>query len=299
MSKLFAALRIRVVGFLVPCVLILPFAAPLGALEPAAGGGIPPSEATSADRPVDDFGENIAVSGPTSEPSASTTSAPTTPRIPMIAVTNLQAQGVSASDAAVFTESLGDVLLRSGTVRVMERSQMDKILAEQGFQSSGACDTAECAVQIGRLLGIDQIVVGSVGKVGETYSLSVRLVDVATGEVSRSSRRIHRGAIDDVLERMVPEVGNELVGAGGAANSDSGIEGGRSGSKAVQIEGESRSSAWLWWTAGGVALVGGAAAAVLLLADGEGASSDPGTGPNEDEIPTSADPTIPVTVTLP
>lgn len=36
---------------------------------------------------------------------------------------------------------------------------------------------------MGQLLGVDQIVVGSVGKVGSVYSLNVRLVSVQTGEI--------------------------------------------------------------------------------------------------------------------
>jgi TolB-like protein len=202
----------------------------------------------------------------------------------MVAVTALQARGVAESDAAVFTETLADVLLRSGKVRVMERSQMDKILAEQGFQQAGACDTAECAVQMGRLLGIERIVVGSVGKVGETYSLSVRMVDVGTGEVLSSSRRNHRGAIDDVLDRVVPEVGRELIGSRDTRS-------GTSGGPAPQVEGERPSKAWLWWTLGGVAVAGGAATAVLLM----GGSDDPAS-PTPDP---STDTTVPVRITLP
>jgi len=203
-------------------------------------------------------------------------------KTPMVAVTALQARGVAESDAAVFTETLADVLLRSGKVRVMERSQMDKILAEQGFQQAGACDTAECAVQMGRLLGIERIVVGSVGKVGETYTLSVRMVDVGTGEVLASSRRNHRGAIDDVLERVVPEVGRELIGSRETRSAEP---------AAPEAAEPKRSHAWVWWTLGGVAVVGGGAAAAVLLAGGDGAST-----PTPDP---STDTTVPVKVTLP
>lgn len=203
---------------------------------------------------------------------------------PMVAVTALQARGVAESDAAVFTETLADVLLRSGKVRVMERSQMDKILAEQGFQQAGACDTAECAVQMGRLLGIERIVVGSVGKVGETYSISVRMVDVGTGEVVSSSRRNHRGAIDDVLERVVPDVGRELIGSREARS-------GAGDGASPQVEAEGSSKAWLWWTLGGVAVAGGAATAVLLL----GGSDEPSSPAPE----TPTDTTVPVRITLP
>lgn len=185
----------------------------------------------------------------------------------------LQARGVTDNDAAVFTEKLADVLLRTGKVRVMERSQMDKILAEQGFQSSGACDSSECAIQMGRLLGIERIVVGSVGKVGETYSLSLRLVDVATGEVQRSANGSLRGAIDDALHTVVRNTGNELLGS---------LEG--RGAK------REASNTWIWWTTGGLVVAGGTAAAVVLLMDdGSPATTPSNPGPK----------LAPVTVELP
>jgi TolB-like protein len=191
---------------------------------------------------------------------------------PLVAVTPMQARGVSESDAAVLTENIADEFLKSGTVRVMERSQMDQILKEQGFQESGACDTSECAVEIGKLLGISQIVVGTVGKVGETYSLSVRMVDVATGEVRASSRLNHRGAIDEVLQKVVPKVVQELTRKGKRKNAEP---------VATPSVESGRSSKVLWWTLGGAAVVGGAAA-VLLLAGEDPATTPPPAGPGSD-----------------
>ena len=45
------------------------------------------------------------------------------------------------------------------------------MLKEQGFQQSG-CVSSECAVEAGKLLGVDQIVTGSIGKIGSYYTVS-------------------------------------------------------------------------------------------------------------------------------
>lgn len=58
----------------------------------------------------------------------------------LVAVTALDAKGVPESDVSVLTDDIADELLKSGKLRVMERSQMDRILQEQGFQqSSSSC----------------------------------------------------------------------------------------------------------------------------------------------------------------
>ena len=56
---------------------------------------------------------------------------------------------------------------------------MKDLLEEQRFQITGCVEQA-CAVEIGRLLGARKMVIGSVGKVGDTFTVSLRMVDVET-----------------------------------------------------------------------------------------------------------------------
>ncbi len=80
----------------------------------------------------------------------------------------------SASAAAFGTnvdvgKGISDLLVRhlvqDGTYSVIERKAMDKILAEQNFSNSDRAD-ANSAAKIGRLLGVDAIIVGSVTQFG-------------------------------------------------------------------------------------------------------------------------------------
>jgi TolB-like protein len=131
---------------------------------------------------------------------------------PQIAILPLspQGKGISESDAIIITDALSDALMRTRNFHVMERQQIDMILKEQSFESSGACDASECAVRVGRLLGIQQIVVGSIGKLGGSHILSLRRVDVKTGEILSSSTRNQRGAIEDLLQDGIPEAIEDL-----------------------------------------------------------------------------------------
>jgi len=56
-------------------------------------------------------------------------------------------------------------LVQDGTYAVIERKAMDKILAEQNFSNSDRANAASAA-KIGKLLGVDAIVVGSVTQFG-------------------------------------------------------------------------------------------------------------------------------------
>ena len=197
-----------------------------------------------------------------------------TPKLPTVAVMPLQAKGVTVTDADVITDAIATQLQQTGTQRVLERAQMDQILKEQGFQQSGACEGGECAVQMGKILSVDRILVGSVGLVGHTYTLNLRLVSVGTGEVYRSDMKSVRGTIDDVLTKLVPETVSDLTST--TASKD------RTAStppNAVESQASSKSH-WGWWLAGGAVVAGGAAAAVVLMNNGSGSQAPPvGPGP--------------------
>lgn len=81
------------------------------------------------------------------------------------------------------TDRMVTEFLERGRYQVIEREQIDRILAEQGFQQSGACNTEGCLVQVGQLLGVDAMVSGSIGRIGDLLVVSLRITDVAQGRI--------------------------------------------------------------------------------------------------------------------
>lgn len=129
-----------------------------------------------------------------------------------LAIQPLTPRSASRDDAEMVADVLAAKLMESGKFRVMERSEMSRILSEQGFQKSGACEGRKCAVEVGRILGIEQMVVGAFGRLGESWVLTVRKVDVETGEVVGQSIRQFEGALKDVPEGLVAGVAGDLAG---------------------------------------------------------------------------------------
>ncbi len=129
----------------------------------------------------------------------------------LVAVLELEAISVTPSEARGITERLRTWLIRTRTFTVIERGRMAEILEEQGFQGSGACDTDECVVQVGRVLGVRKMVAGSVSQVGNIFSLSIRLIDVESGRIETESFKDISGGIEEVLVQATQEVANELA----------------------------------------------------------------------------------------
>lgn len=128
-----------------------------------------------------------------------------------IAVLDLEGKGLTELEASILTDRLRHELFQTGQYRVVERDMMGEIIDEQGFQLS-ECTSTECMVEIGRLLGVDQMVGGSVSKFGSMYSISVRLISVETGEILGTATYDHEGRIEDLLKYGMGVVSNELSG---------------------------------------------------------------------------------------
>ncbi|OGK06475.1 MAG: hypothetical protein A2487_21370 [Candidatus Raymondbacteria bacterium RifOxyC12_full_50_8] len=128
-----------------------------------------------------------------------------------IAVLDLEADAVTASEAKTLTNKLRGELINTGHFTVIERGQMDEILKEQGFQQTG-CTSQECAVEVGQLLGVKYMVAGSIGKVGSIFLVSLRLIDVTKGNIVNPVDQEVDGDVSDVLRQGLHDAARKLAG---------------------------------------------------------------------------------------
>ena len=121
-----------------------------------------------------------------------------------IAVLDLNADGVSERTARIVSDMLRTEFVNTGKFTVIERSQMDVILREQGLQQTG-CTDQECAVQIGKLMSARKMLIGSVSTLGTTIIVNVRIVDVESGtaEYAAKEKAESEAMLDSATELLV------------------------------------------------------------------------------------------------
>lgn len=96
---------------------------------------------------------------------------------------------LSFRDTASNGHSYGDVLsemittafIKSKYFELIERSQIQKVLEEQQFSVSGSVDS-DTAIELGRILGVDYLVVGSVARLGTLFEIDVRFIETRSGK---------------------------------------------------------------------------------------------------------------------
>ena len=94
-----------------------------------------------------------------------------------IAVMQFEGSGVDEITSKNITDRFSYELSKTHRFDIVEREMMDKILEEQKFQASG-CVADECAVEIGQLIGVSQIVAGSISKIEDFYSLNSYILGI-------------------------------------------------------------------------------------------------------------------------
>lgn len=127
---------------------------------------------------------------PVSQPVGRPVNIPTKPKV-AVAVLDFVTKEVSAGMGETGRSFIEEGLFQSGKFRLVERSALQKILKEQAFQKSG-CTTVECAVEIGKLLNVQYVVVGRMDKSGGYFVFSSKLVEVSSSEIVRSSMQDFR-----------------------------------------------------------------------------------------------------------
>ncbi len=137
--------------------------------------------------------------------------------------------GVSAAEADIVTDFVYDALYRfgGGTYMIISRQNREAILAEHKFTLSGLCDDASCALEVGKYLAADYVIIGSFARFGSKYYLSLQLVDVNTTAVSGSSREGAEtldGIADTAVDACVRGVFNApgMAGQGGSSGGAAG-----------------------------------------------------------------------------
>jgi len=91
-------------------------------------------------------------------------------------------------DIATFViEELEFQLVDSREFRVVDRATLDKIRAEQNFQLSGDVDDRS-AVSIGKMLGANIVITGTVSGSGTSQRLTVKALDVQTAQILTMAR---------------------------------------------------------------------------------------------------------------
>lgn len=134
------------------------------------------------------------------------------PQIALVPVKG--APGVPAALPAYAQSVLEAELTRSGRFTLVERSHVQEVIEEINFQQSGIT-VPEKASELGRHLNVEKLLFAEVLRLGTTYKLVVKVVDVATAQVVKAEEE-NLGPRQEQIQAAVRRLARRLIGAAAA-----------------------------------------------------------------------------------
>ena len=126
-----------------------------------------------------------------------------------IAVFDFLGNDINSNTARTLSDRLRIELVKYNFINVLERSRIDAILEEQAIQMSGCVD--KCLVEVGKLLGATSIITGSIGKVGDYYTINARKINATTGKLENAFGYDSKLGIESLLVNGMNEVAYQIV----------------------------------------------------------------------------------------
>ena len=121
--------------------------------------------------------------------------------IKTLAVLDFEGRGINSLEAATLTDRFTSEIGKTNAMRLVDRTMVEEILKEQGFQQSG-CTTGECAVEVGALLGVQFMINGAIGKLGETFTIDVKMTSVESGASVETRNVTYIGKVDGLVTEI-------------------------------------------------------------------------------------------------
>ena len=140
----------------------------------------------------------------------------------IISITNLYAQsslailpfnssGISAEEARQISEKFRAEFSSLRKYNVLDRQTMEMLLADQGFDLNDPCRNNYCALTLGQLLSVDDVIMGYIGKIDKTYAIDVRIINISSGSVLKDISTRHTVKQAALFKKIIPELVKEFV----------------------------------------------------------------------------------------
>lgn len=128
-----------------------------------------------------------------------------------LAILPFNSSGISSVEASQISEKFRAEFTGLHKYAVIDRQSMETLLADQGFDINDPCRNNYCAVTLGQLLSVDDVILGNVGKIDKTYAIDVKIINISSGSVLKDISTRHTVKQAVLFKKIIPELVKELI----------------------------------------------------------------------------------------
>ncbi len=115
-----------------------------------------------------------------------------------VAILDFEGRGISLMEAQTLTDRFTTAMSKTDRVQMVERGVMSEVLEEQGMVGA-ECSSQECAAEVGAMLGVEFMVNGAIGKLGDAYTIDIKMFSVATGAAENMQSVTYEGKVEGMI----------------------------------------------------------------------------------------------------
>jgi TolB-like protein len=133
-------------------------------------------------------------------------------KVGVIEFQNLNEEAKRENLGTIFSEMLTTSFVNSEAFKITEREQLQKVAKELQLSQTGIIDVTQ-AKEVGKMVGADAIVTGSVVKIGGDLRLDARIIDVQSGIILNAEKIMGKSdlpGISDMADNIVDNLVNKF-----------------------------------------------------------------------------------------
>lgn len=128
-----------------------------------------------------------------------------------IAILPFSCSGLPSEECKELTERFRSEISAQRKYTVLDRTSMESMLADQGFDLNEPCKESSCAVILGQLLAVDDIIMGTVGKINNTYIVNFKIVNISSGSQVKDVSGNHKVKKSVLINDILPSMALDLT----------------------------------------------------------------------------------------
>lgn len=139
-----------------------------------------------------------------------------------VAVLDIEGSGIDPQLLPTLTEVLTAEIDALGAYKVIAGRDVNAMVGFERTKEVAGCTDAQCLAEIGGALGVDRVVSSQIGKVGNTYVVNIKLINIRQSETEGRVYETVRGETDALINTIRTSV-QRLLGAGSKAAREQGL----------------------------------------------------------------------------
>lgn len=129
---------------------------------------------------------------------------------PTLGFTPFESSGIDKYDASIMNSIISKSFESAGIYKTLEPSDIALRLAEQNLPPT--CSDVQCAIIAGQILGTDFFGIGSIGRIGKTYTISIQIIEIRSGRTIRNVSEFYKGNKKNFEEEIIPYFARKASG---------------------------------------------------------------------------------------